>query len=283
MDAAAKKIKGKGAIRRPFSLDKTSRFTDNISEVKKMGKYDGILICTDIDGTLTYESGKVSEENLRAIEYFISEGGIFTISSGRNPNFVLDLNVPVSAPIIAFNGSLIFSSQSGKIIRETFLPGEAFPVIKEAYHLFRDKVNYLKCFSKSKEYSTESDDESFIEISENVYKAVFFAKSEEDALLIRDYIIENSNGDYDVSRSWETGVEVIPKNGNKGSAGLFLKEYLGAKTYIAIGDFENDISMLKAADISYAVENASDEIKAYAKAIAPKKTGHAIRYIIEKI
>lgn len=28
-----------------------------------MGKFTGYLICTDCDGTLTYEPGKVSEEN----------------------------------------------------------------------------------------------------------------------------------------------------------------------------------------------------------------------------
>ena len=43
-----------------------------------MGKFDGILICTDLDGTLLKNDKSVSEENLRAIEYFKREGGRFT-------------------------------------------------------------------------------------------------------------------------------------------------------------------------------------------------------------
>ena len=35
-----------------------------------MGKFDGILICSDVDSTLTYEAGKVSDENAKAIKYF---------------------------------------------------------------------------------------------------------------------------------------------------------------------------------------------------------------------
>ena len=38
-----------------------------------MGKFDGILICTDLDGTL-YRNGKtVSREKREAIEYFKRE------------------------------------------------------------------------------------------------------------------------------------------------------------------------------------------------------------------
>ena len=53
-----------------------------------MGKFDGVLICSDIDGTLTDSCGKISTENCRAIEYFQSEGGMFTVSTGRYHNFI---------------------------------------------------------------------------------------------------------------------------------------------------------------------------------------------------
>ena len=45
-----------------------------------MGKFDGILICTDLDGTLYKNDKTISEENKEAIEYFKREGGYFTFN-----------------------------------------------------------------------------------------------------------------------------------------------------------------------------------------------------------
>lgn len=40
-----------------------------------MGKFDGTLICKDIDGTLLKNDETISCENIEAIEYFKREGG----------------------------------------------------------------------------------------------------------------------------------------------------------------------------------------------------------------
>ena len=46
-----------------------------------MGKFDGILLCTDLDDTLLTTDKRVSDENSKAIEYFKSEGGLFTFAT----------------------------------------------------------------------------------------------------------------------------------------------------------------------------------------------------------
>ena len=38
-----------------------------------MGKFEGVLIVSDIDGTLTNSNQELSDENKKAIEYFKSE------------------------------------------------------------------------------------------------------------------------------------------------------------------------------------------------------------------
>ena len=50
-----------------------------------MKKFDGILFCTDLDGTLLESDHKISKENIEAIRYFQSEGGLFTFLTGRMP------------------------------------------------------------------------------------------------------------------------------------------------------------------------------------------------------
>ena len=50
-----------------------------------MKKFEGMLFCTDLDGTLYNDEKTVSKQNLDAIEYFKSEGGLFTFITGRVP------------------------------------------------------------------------------------------------------------------------------------------------------------------------------------------------------
>ena len=52
---------------------------------------------------------------------------------------------------------------------------------------------------------------------------------------------------------------------------------------MCVGDFENDISMIKEADIGYAVGNAADELKAVADRITVNAADGAIAKIIYEI
>ncbi|MBO7736852.1 MAG: HAD family phosphatase, partial [Clostridia bacterium] len=82
-----------------------------------MGKFDGILICSDFDNTICYDN-VVSDENSRAIEYFMSEGGLFTLATGRQENYLKNLNVnfKCNAPWVLINGTLVLNE--GEIIYE---------------------------------------------------------------------------------------------------------------------------------------------------------------------
>ena len=55
-----------------------------------MGKFDGFLICTDLDGTLLNKAYKISPENEEAIRYFQAEGGRLTFITGRLYYFAQD-------------------------------------------------------------------------------------------------------------------------------------------------------------------------------------------------
>ena len=57
-----------------------------------MGKFTGVLIASDFDNTLVYteealqkcvDMPPVSDENRAAIEYFMANGGIFSVATGR--------------------------------------------------------------------------------------------------------------------------------------------------------------------------------------------------------
>ena len=71
-----------------------------------MGKFDGVLLCTDIDGTLLNTNRKVSQENKKALEFFKKEGGLCTFVTGRMPFFVSDIYdaMKPNAPFGCING-----------------------------------------------------------------------------------------------------------------------------------------------------------------------------------
>ena len=86
-------------------------------------------------------------------------------------------------------------------------------------------------------------------------------------------------------RSTSQYYEIVPKGASKGNAMLKLAEILGinpAKT-ISIGDNDNDVSMLKAARIGFAVENASKNAKACADFITVSNNDHAIAKVVEMV
>ena len=74
-----------------------------------MGKFDGVLIASDYDNTMAFTEGSlytgtppppVSEKNRKAVEYFMAEGGIFSVSTGRAlPAFdAVRADVPMNGP-----------------------------------------------------------------------------------------------------------------------------------------------------------------------------------------
>ena len=85
--------------------------------------------------------------------------------------------------------------------------------------------------------------------------------------------------------SEKTLFEVLPKDVDKGTLIMKIAELINIdknKT-IAIGDFDNDISMLKAAKVGIAVSNASENAKAVADLITVSNEEHAIAKVIKDI
>ena len=97
-----------------------------------MGKFEGILICTDLDGTLYRNDKSISNENKEAIEYFKSEGGYFTFVTGRMPFYAIDSYEAVrpNAPIGCINGGGLYDYEKGKYIWTEELPQGVTELIK---------------------------------------------------------------------------------------------------------------------------------------------------------
>lgn len=68
----------------------------------------------------------------------------------------------------------------------------------------------------------------------------------------------SGGGIYDPNAFW---LDIHHSNVNKGAALAELKAEIGAKTILAFGDGDNDLSMFEVADEAFATENAAEHVK----------------------
>jgi Cof subfamily protein (haloacid dehalogenase superfamily) len=119
-----------------------------------------------------------------------------------------------------------------------------------------------------------------------VAKVVFGSDSEEEINRIADILYSHPrSAEFDYIRSERTLYEILPKGSSKGSLLPRLAEILGVKMSrtVAIGDYNNDVSMIKMAGVGIAVANAVEEAKAAADIVTVSNEESAIARIIEEI
>jgi Cof subfamily protein (haloacid dehalogenase superfamily) len=253
-----------------------------------MGKFDGIIIASDFDGTL-YCNGKISQKNLDAIAYFQREGGKFTICSGRPYEFIRDFDppLPINTYAITTNGASIIDIPSKEILYEGFCDDHLFEIVDK---IIEDDLGYgtFTIFSnvepRVKDYSLEE----YVLLrptlnSGTIYKIDIRSTDEKLAQIGAKTVNNYDLGEYIAVQSWKMNLEIWPRKNAKGAALKRLKERLGATLAIGVGDYENDIELLLAADVGYAVSNSNDVLFAYADRIAPNEDGSAIAYIIDEL
>ena len=80
----------------------------------KMGLFDGYLLLTDFDNTLS-QKGEISDENCAAIRYFQENGGLFALASGRSKNGLTKL-FPDTKDIILISSDGTYATLNGEVI-----------------------------------------------------------------------------------------------------------------------------------------------------------------------
>lgn len=80
-----------------------------------MGKFEKVLIASDFDGTLKNDDGIITADVRSAIAYFISEGGYFTVCTGRTyQGFHLYDPSYINAPVLLTNGSMAYDYEKNE-------------------------------------------------------------------------------------------------------------------------------------------------------------------------
>lgn len=278
------------------------------------------MIVSDVDGTLLDHEGKCHERTRAAIHRAVKEGVVVTLGTGRgfataNP---LHKELGMTGPIITLNGAVIkdpFITYQSHLVADDAIGqaldfGEEIDVITYFFvadqiygHLasrkrFESMMKGLDAFKEELSYFHWIDSRTDLmnQVTGRTNKIVFvdvdvkaFQPSEK-MRSARGLLAERMKGgqfceDVDVTSSYFNNMELMPKGVNKGTGVAELAEALGfvPSEVMCIGDNENDLDMFAYAGESYAMDNASDLVKAAAKHITLSVNDGGVGVAIEEI
>lgn len=264
--------------------------------------YDKIALFTDLDGTLLNSKREVSPENLAALHRFVSDGGAFGISTGRAPSNALDVlpPLPINTWSVFLNGAESYHFQKQTAGTVKVLPQkQLFPLITWVLETF-PQINVQICAVDALLFVSDPayEDHDFVDTHQPMRNASLQEAASHRWLKILfsgDRAIleqisakarqEQIPDTADMVYTTYTYLEFLPKNTNKGNCLHDLRQQpeLTDRTFIAIGDYSNDLELLQEADVAIAVANALPEVKAIADFITCSNDEHALADLIENI
>ena len=230
-----------------------------------MGLFDGVLIASDWDGTLFYKK-MMPEKTQAAINYFMAEGGRFAITSGRAPDYLLENQhlIKPNTYCICFGGALVCDVESGEILRKGGLDNGVFEAVDEilASGLNVVKINVfgingIKRYTLD-EYAEFGKKEA---LATEKYKVTLNCPSAAEGDKLKAFCETLDYPQYTFARSFAKYLEIMQTEYTKGISASILKEKLGARVLVGMGDYENDIPLFEKCDLSFAVANATDRLK----------------------
>lgn len=249
-----------------------------------MGKFTGVLIASDYDNTLVYTEAALKgqepmpellPQNREAIEYFMVEGGIFSVATGRAmPAFeTVRHGLPMNGPTILFNGAAIYDFTAERYLYTAFLPDTVRPHIMqvlnawpqaavELYHddnaLFALHANEITLSHLHLTHEATTMLTCIDEAPSPISKALFeIAPEHLDALY--HYILEQPwAAQYEVVPSSISLLELTARGANKGEMVRHLANllHLSMENVYCVGDHANDLGMLEISAIPFAPVNA---------------------------
>ena len=226
---------------------------------KSLSRY---LIVTDIDDTLLPHEGEIPKRNLDAIYRFQKKGGKFTFATGRSHYHCTELyrTLGINVPSAQNNGAYLYDCTTRTVMERTFLPYTANSYIKEACKVFPDMVVAVS-MEAQKAHLRSRQVYNIDEIGQDWFKILFVRAPEKMEELHQWMDRHPLEGTY-YTNSSAVFCEIMAKGVDKGEGLRKLARVMGVdirNTY-AIGDFYNDIDMLKAAGTSVAVGDGAKDI-----------------------
>lgn len=269
--------------------------------------YRAKILFSDMDGTLLLSNSTVSPGMKEGIRRMTAAGHHLVLSSGRPLPSILevcelcDLHFP-NMYIISNNGALVYDCENRRNILEyRIAQPDIETIVKMAadagIHIHGYTDTEIVCYHDNAELQFYTRrihlplvcvEDIAASLPLGSYKLQMIHLTDRTVLeRFRDKLLarEDLKGRIQAFFSNDQYLEILPADANKGAAIRFVTDYLkvAPENTFGAGDAENDITMLDAAHIGVAMQNASDAVKAHADIITVKNNDEdGLLEVIEK-
>ncbi len=262
-----------------------------------MSQHSIKFIAADMDGTLLNEMGKLDPKFFDIYQKLTEKGIIFAAASGRQYYSLIETFSPADHDMmfIAENGTLVMH-RGEELYSCTIGKSSVKKIINQARSI--EDTHVVLCGKKSAYIETTSP-QAVKEIQKYYHRCEFV----DDLLSVEDefikvaichfdgseehlYPIINSKfgHDHKVVVSAKVWLDVMNAVASKGAAIEHLQNTLGFsfEETMSFGDYFNDVEMLQASYHSYAMENAHEKVKQYARYRAPSNQESGVLTVINE-
>lgn len=242
------------------------------------------LVVSDVDGTLLTRDKTLTDASRAAVQRLHEAGIGFTITSSR-PTIGMRLLVEalrIALPVGPFNGSSIVDRQMNPI-EQHLIPAAA---VQTSLDLLNEFCVDVWLFT-NEHWLTRHPDGEYVPNEKHAIKADPTIVEDFAPYLSRACKVVGSTSDFarlarcetaarkalgtqaTAVRSQDYYLDITPPGQNKGTFVHAMARRLGISTdeVATIGDMHNDVAMFAVSGMSFAMGNASDDVKKLAKRV----------------
>lgn len=241
-----------------------------------------LLVVSDIDGTLLQAGYGIPKENIESVERFVAKGGLFTVATGRSVQAVRKYVdwIPMSAPAILCNGAVLYDYKADRVIYNKTLLPSVRSIVEEICRVFPDlgielhtvegiiTVRMNECANAHTAVEHIPFVLAELDTVPDGWNKVLFTDEEGKIEQVVKFVEQKKKtnplyNQFTFVMTSKIYFELIPNDVGKGEGLRKLAELMGVEmeNTVAIGDYYNDVPLLKAAGYRAAVADAPDDIK----------------------
>jgi Cof subfamily protein (haloacid dehalogenase superfamily) len=266
------------------------------------------LIAIDLDGTLLNSKKRISETNIKYIKEVIEKEVKVVVCSGRiyAGAKIFARQISVNDTLIACNGAIIKDIGTDEVLyyNSMNIP-DCIRVIDICHELdiyfhvyigdtmYTERLEFSSLFYWKRNQELPQDEQVDIRLVQNMYEVI----EKNAGKVLKIVVISNDPNiladarkkvccidSVEVMSSDSNNFEVMNQGVNKGNALKFIAGKLGIKReeIIAIGDNENDYTMIEYAGLGVAMGNAEEKIKGIAKYVTCTNDQDGVAHCIKR-